>query len=401
MNLKWKSWKLSGREWLSCRGWTPRSVGFAQGFGMSWMNRCHRSRLRSVGFAQGFGMSWMNRRHRSRLRSVGFGEQPPARVRWVPLTPRAGGSGSSGKSVGIVDWKSKLWEGGGILRVLFRLGVGEVDVTPGTPSGCPSPGSSRSSRRVLGKRSRILNHLQGILSGQNPGNFCALPFAGWSLGGKVWVGVQEVLVPRLGNSNPHSEPFRWSQNPSGGARTLQVEPKLFRWSQNPSGGVRTLQMEEPKLFRWIQNSSDGARTLQVEPKLFRWSQNPSDGTKTLQMEPKSFRWNQNPSDGAKILQMEPKLFRWIQNPSGGVRTLQVESEPLKWNQKPSGGAKTLQVESEPLKWNQKPSGGAKTLQVEPKFFRWSQQALRDNRARDMTWLETQPGSPPFSAWVGI
>ncbi|XP_051630222.1 uncharacterized protein LOC127464118 isoform X32 [Manacus candei] len=360
MNLKWKSWKLSGREWLSCRGWTPRSVGFAQGFGMSWMNRCHRSRLRSVGFAQGFGMSWMNRRHRSRLRSVGFGEQPPARVRWVPLTPRAGGSGSSGKSVGIVDWKSKLWEGGGILRVLFRLGVGEVDVTPGTPSGCPSPGSSRSSRRVLGKRSRILNHLQGILSGQNPGNFCALPFAGWSLGGKVWVGVQEVLVPRLGNSNPHSEPFRWSQNSSGGAKTLQVEPKLFRWSQNPS-----------------------------------------DGTKTLQMEPKSFRWNQNPSDGAKILQMEPKLFRWIQNPSGGVRTLQVESEPLKWNQKPSGGAKTLQVESEPLKWNQKPSGGAKTLQVEPKFFRWSQQALRDNRARDMTWLETQPGSPPFSAWVGI
>ncbi|XP_051630235.1 uncharacterized protein LOC127464118 isoform X40 [Manacus candei] len=340
MNLKWKSWKLSGREWLSCRGWTPRSVGFAQGFGMSWMNRCHRSRLRSVGFAQGFGMSWMNRRHRSRLRSVGFGEQPPARVRWVPLTPRAGGSGSSGKSVGIVDWKSKLWEGGGILRVLFRLGVGEVDVTPGTPSGCPSPGSSRSSRRVLGKRSRILNHLQGILSGQNPGNFCALPFAGWSLGGKVWVGVQEVLVPRLGNSNPHSEPFRWSQNPSGGARTLQVEPKLFRWSQNPSGGSKTLQME-------------------------------------------------------------PEPFRWIQNPSGGVRTLQVESEPLKWNQKPSGGAKTLQVESEPLKWNQKPSGGAKTLQVEPKFFRWSQQALRDNRARDMTWLETQPGSPPFSAWVGI
>ncbi|XP_051630232.1 uncharacterized protein LOC127464118 isoform X37 [Manacus candei] len=340
MNLKWKSWKLSGREWLSCRGWTPRSVGFAQGFGMSWMNRCHRSRLRSVGFAQGFGMSWMNRRHRSRLRSVGFGEQPPARVRWVPLTPRAGGSGSSGKSVGIVDWKSKLWEGGGILRVLFRLGVGEVDVTPGTPSGCPSPGSSRSSRRVLGKRSRILNHLQGILSGQNPGNFCALPFAGWSLGGKVWVGVQEVLVPRLGNSNPHSEPFRWSQNPSGGARTLQVEPKLFRWSQNPSGGARTLQVE-------------------------------------------------------------PEPFRWIQNPSGGVRTLQVESEPLKWNQKPSGGAKTLQVESEPLKWNQKPSGGAKTLQVEPKFFRWSQQALRDNRARDMTWLETQPGSPPFSAWVGI
>ncbi|XP_051630225.1 uncharacterized protein LOC127464118 isoform X31 [Manacus candei] len=360
MNLKWKSWKLSGREWLSCRGWTPRSVGFAQGFGMSWMNRCHRSRLRSVGFAQGFGMSWMNRRHRSRLRSVGFGEQPPARVRWVPLTPRAGGSGSSGKSVGIVDWKSKLWEGGGILRVLFRLGVGEVDVTPGTPSGCPSPGSSRSSRRVLGKRSRILNHLQGILSGQNPGNFCALPFAGWSLGGKVWVGVQEVLVPRLGNSNPHSEPFRWSQNSSGGAKTLQVEPEPFRWSQNPSGG---------------------AKTLQVEPKPFRWSQNPSDGIKTLQM--------------------EPKLFRWIQNPSGGVRTLQVESEPLKWNQKPSGGAKTLQVESEPLKWNQKPSGGAKTLQVEPKFFRWSQQALRDNRARDMTWLETQPGSPPFSAWVGI
>ncbi|XP_051630234.1 uncharacterized protein LOC127464118 isoform X39 [Manacus candei] len=340
MNLKWKSWKLSGREWLSCRGWTPRSVGFAQGFGMSWMNRCHRSRLRSVGFAQGFGMSWMNRRHRSRLRSVGFGEQPPARVRWVPLTPRAGGSGSSGKSVGIVDWKSKLWEGGGILRVLFRLGVGEVDVTPGTPSGCPSPGSSRSSRRVLGKRSRILNHLQGILSGQNPGNFCALPFAGWSLGGKVWVGVQEVLVPRLGNSNPHSEPFRWSQNSSGGAKTLQVEPEPFRWSQNPSGG---------------------AKTLQVEPKPFRWSQNPSDG----------------------------------------IKTLQVESEPLKWNQKPSGGAKTLQVESEPLKWNQKPSGGAKTLQVEPKFFRWSQQALRDNRARDMTWLETQPGSPPFSAWVGI